>query len=233
MDMFVMRKLVLVILGLSSLPALAQGYSFTNLVSLSPETLPTLTRTALLSVANLSGYVPDDKYKIRPGDKLSFQILEDRDAPKSLTVTDSGEVDVPYVGRVAAVDRTCKQLADELKTVLEKAYYYRATVVIALDTANKLLGRVYVIGQVRNQGALDMQVNENLTVAKAILRAGGLGDFANKKKVKVVRAPKTPDGTNETFLVNLSEILEEGKLEQDVPVEPDDFIIVPTRLINF
>src|SRR5262245_12978379 len=50
----------------------------------------------------ITGYVPDDKYKLRTGDKISLQILEDRDLPKSLLVTDSGEVDVPYVGRVAA-----------------------------------------------------------------------------------------------------------------------------------
>src|SRR5262245_16682698 len=50
----------------------------------------------------LSGYIPDDKYKLRVGDKISLQILEDRDLPKSLTVADSGELDVPYVGRVPA-----------------------------------------------------------------------------------------------------------------------------------
>ncbi len=99
--------------------------------------------------ANLSGYVPDDKYKLRQGDKVAFQILEDREAPKSLVVADSGELDLPYVGRVAAADKTCKQLADELKALLEKEYYYRATVIIALDVANKYLGRIYVWGQVR------------------------------------------------------------------------------------
>ena len=111
------------------------------------------TNVAGATPASLSGYVPDDKYKLRVGDKISLQILEDRDAPKGLVVADSGELDVPYVGRVAASDKTCKQLADELKARLEKEYYHRATVIIALDVANKLLGRIYVWGQVRNQGA--------------------------------------------------------------------------------
>ena len=30
--------------------------------------------------------MPDDKYKLRVGDRISLQILEDRDAPKSLLV---------------------------------------------------------------------------------------------------------------------------------------------------
>ncbi len=181
----------------------------------------------------LGGYVPDDKDKLRVGDRISLQIVEDRDAPRSLIVADSGELDVPYLGRVMAADKTCKQLADELKTRLEKEYYHRATVVIALDAANKLLGRVYVWGQVRNQGPIDLVVNENLTVGKAILRAGGFADFANKKKVKVVRGAAGAGGGKQTFELNMVEILEKGKTEKDVVLQSDDLIIVPSRLISF
>ena len=180
----------------------------------------------------LSSYVPDDKYQLRAGDRVAFQILEDRDAPKSLLVADSGELDLPYLGRVAAVEKTCKQLAAELKTRLEKEYYYRATVIIALDVANKFLGRVYVWGQVRNQGALEVAVGEKLTAGKAILRAGGFGDFANKKRVKVVRGGPQ-NAARQTFELNLAEILEDGKTEKDIVLQPDDFIIVPSRLVNF
>ena len=191
------------------------------------------TNAAGAAPASLSGYVPDDKYKLRVGDKISLQILEDRDAPRGLVVADSGELDVPYVGRVAAADKTCKQLAEELKARLEKEYYYRATVIIALDVANKFLGRIYVWGQVRSQGPIDLGVNENLTVGKAILRAGGFGDFANKKRVKVVRGGGTEGAAKQSFELNLIDILEKGQTERDVVLQPDDFIIVPSRLINF
>ncbi len=191
------------------------------------------TNAPSATLTNLSANVPDDKYKLRVGDRVSLQILEDRDLPKSLVLADSGELDVPYVGRVAASDKTCKQLAEELKHLLEKEYYYRATVVIALDVANKFLGRIYVWGQVKNQGPIDISVNENLTAGKAILRAGGFGDFANKKKVKVVRASGADSSSKQNFELNMVEILEDGKTEKDIVLRPDDFIIVPSRLINF
>jgi protein involved in polysaccharide export with SLBB domain len=178
-------------------------------------------------------YAPDDKYKLRVGDKISFQILEDREAPKGLVVADSGELDVPYVGRVAASDRTCKQLAEDLKSRLEKEYYYRATVIIALDVANKLLGRIYVWGQVRSQGPIDISVNENLTAGKAILRAGGFADFANKRKVKVVRSTPDANGKTQTFELDMQQILEDGKIDKDIALQPNDLIIVPSRLVNF
>jgi len=186
----------------------------------------------------LSGYVADATYKLRVGDTVSFQIVEDRvwnslDVPKPLVVTDSGEVDVPYIGRVMAVDKTCSELANEIKQALEKDYYNKATVVLSLNLANRLLGRVYIWGQVRSQGALDVEMNENLTAGEAVLRAGGFGDFADKTKVKVVRATVDPKGQRQTFNLNMEQILEEGKTEKDIVLQPGDLIIVPSRLVNF
>ncbi len=186
----------------------------------------------------LNGYVPDATYKLRAGDAVSFQILEDRiwnalDLPKSLVVTDSGELDVPYIGRVMAVGKTCQELAAEMKATLEKDYYNKATVVLSLNSANRLLGRVYIWGQVRSQGALEMQINENLTAGQAVLRAGGFGDFANKTKVKVVRSAVGNTTEKQTFDLNMEQILEQGKVEKDILLQPGDLIIVPSRLVNF
>jgi polysaccharide export outer membrane protein len=76
-------------------------------------------------------------------------------------------------------------------------------------------------------------VNEQLTVGKAILRAGGFADFANKRKVKVVRANANPNGQKQSFDLDMVSILENGNIDQDIVLQPNDLIIVPTRLINF
>jgi polysaccharide export outer membrane protein len=182
--------------------------------------------------ASLSSYVPDDKYKLRIGDKVSLAILEDRDPPWNRVVTDSGELDIPYIGRVAAADKTCKELAGELKVMLEKELYKHATVVLALDEANKLWGRIYVYGAVKKQGRIEVQMQENITASKAILEAEGFGDFANKKRVKVIRggsltAPK------KTIELNMYDILERGMVEKDLPLEPEDCVVVPSLSVNF
>jgi len=182
----------------------------------------------------VAGVVMDDRHKLVPGDKLSFRVVEDRDETKPLIVADTGELDVPYVGRINVAGKTCKEVAAELKVMLEKDYYYQATVVLGLDQISRVLGRVYVWGQVRNQGPIEIPANEIFTAGKAILRAGGFGDFANKKKVKVVRNAKPGESTGkQDILVNMEEVLEEGKTDKDVPLQPDDFIIVPARLINW
>ena len=187
--------------------------------------------TNVLRIA--SGYVLDDKHRLEPGDKISFQIIEDQDPAITLIVADSSELDVPYVGRVSVAGKTCRQVADLLKGMMEKDFYYRATVIIGLDSVNKVRGQVYIWGQVHSQGPIEILFNENLTAGQAILRAGGFGDFADKKKVKVVRNPRAGETDKQTFLINMVDVLEGGKTEKDIPLEPGDFIIVPSRLVNF
>ena len=175
----------------------------------------------------------DDKYKLAIGDQLSFRILEDEDDPKVIVVTDSGELQVPYIGRYPAVGKTCKQLSEELKLALEKDYYYRATVIIAVDSKPKSRGKIYLAGAVGAPGPQDISGDENLTVSKAILRAGGLNGFANGKEVKVTRSAGSQPGGEKTFTVNVTRILEKGKTGEDVPLQPGDFIFVPDRMIRF
>jgi protein involved in polysaccharide export with SLBB domain len=49
-------------------------------------------------------------------------VVEERHQPVGLTVADSGEVEVPLIGRVRASGRTCRELAQSIKPWLETAY---------------------------------------------------------------------------------------------------------------
>src|SRR5206468_11621300 len=133
--------------------------------------------------------VLDDKKKLGPNDFVSFRVVEDRDNDSQrLRVSDNGELEVPYIGPVPAEGRTCKELAYNIKAALEKEYYYHATVILALDrVSEKSRGKVYVYGSVKAQGPQEIPADENYTASKAVIRAGGFGDFANKRKVKVTR----------------------------------------------
>ncbi len=181
----------------------------------------------------------DDKHKLAMGDKCSFRILEDQDDPnepidpKPLIVTDSGDVEVPYIGRFPALGKTCKTLAMEIKKELEKEYYYQATAIIALDVVTKSAGKVYLVGQLRAVGAVDIPGDEVFTISKAILRSGGFSEYADKKNVKLTRKADATGSKTQTFVINVNDILEKGKTKDDMKLEPGDLIFVPSRLINF
>lgn len=235
-----------------------------------------------------SSFVLDDKHKLAIGDRLSFRIVEDEDWTNlSLFVTDSGDIDVPYIGRVPAEGKTCKDLGAEIKTALEKDFYYHATVSLAVDVMSKSRGRVYLVGAVRMSGPVEIPSDETLTLSKAILRAGGFTDYADRRHVKVTRIDATSNATNKataakddiskdnvardatssnsvtadaanrnviakgapgkdaaakdaagkedkkTFIVDVGEIFDKGKVEMDLVLEPGDLIYTPDRLIRF
>jgi len=173
----------------------------------------------------------DDKYRLGVGDQVRFQIVEDRDEPKALKITDSGELAIPWLGSVPAADRTCKQLAKEIKKSLEKDLYKQATVIVAIESLNKVRGKVWIYGYVRVAGFQEIPTDEVFTLSKAIMRAG-LTDFADKKNVKLRRNGEA-GGQAKDFLVDVAAIIEKGKQDKDVKLEPGDTIYVPGKLINF
>jgi protein involved in polysaccharide export with SLBB domain len=186
-----------------------------------PATTSTVMRTNSMAVL-------DDKKKLGSNDYVSFRVVEDRDnESQRLRVNDNGELEVPYVGLVQAAGKSCKELAYSVKAALEREYYYHATVIIAVDhISEKSRGRIYVYGNVKGQGPQEIPADESYTVSKAIIRAGGFGDFANKRKVRLTRKG------GHDMVVDLKRVIEEGHTEEDVVLQPDDQIYVPQRLIN-
>ena len=172
----------------------------------------------------------DNQHRIRPGDKLSFRVAEDREEAKTLVVTDSGEVELPSpFGRFTATGKTCRQLGQEIKVALERDYYKRATVHIGVDAMNNVRGKVYVSGEVSKPGPVNIPVDAPLKLSQAILLAGPPTQWAKLSAVKVVRQRGRNGGGAETIVVDVDAILKKGRIEKDIVVEPDDFIIVPER----
>ena len=173
--------------------------------------------------------VLDDRKRLGTNDFVSFRVVEDRDnESQRLRVNDNGQVEVPYVGLVQAAGRTSKELAFTIKAALEKEYYYHATVIVAVDhVSEKSRGRIYVTGSVRAPGPQEIPPDESYTVSKAVIRAGGFGDFADKRKVRITRK------NGQDFVVDLKNVIERGKSDEDAVLEPDDQIYVPQKLVNF
>ncbi|HUB66725.1 MAG TPA: polysaccharide biosynthesis/export family protein [Candidatus Methylacidiphilales bacterium] len=174
----------------------------------------------------------NDTTKLSNGDHVSYRVVEEKKDPISLTVTDSGELEIPLLGLYPATGKTCKQLAYELKPLLEKDYFYKATVIVGLDVlSTRPRGKVFIMGQVHAQGAIDIPADGNLTVSRVILLDGGLADFADRRRVKLMH--KNADGSTETTIVDLVEVLDHGHADKDPVVQPGDTINVPEKLINF
>src|SRR4030081_631231 len=190
--------------------------SIPKATTVEPATTSTVMRTNSMNVL-------DDRTRLGSNDFVSFRVVEDSDnESQRLRVNDNGQLEVPYIGLVQAAGRTSKDLAYSIKAALEKEYYYHATVIIAVDhVSEKSRGKVYVIGSVKGPGPQEIPPDEEYTVSKAVIRAGGFGDFANKRKVKLTRR------NGQEVIVDLKRVIEEGRTDEDVVLQPDDRIFFP------
>jgi protein involved in polysaccharide export with SLBB domain len=216
-------------------PALLQAQTNSNALATNTSTNLAAGSTNAVPAAALAANMDtlDDVHKLASGDRLSMRIVEDQEEPKSLTVMDSGDIEVLQIGRFPAKDKTCRQLARELKVELQKDYYYQATVIIAVDQLSRSRGRVFVMGAVQAKGPQEIPSNEVFTIGKAIMSAGGFADYADKKRVMVTRKPLPGKKDNQILIINVGEIIEKGKTANNIQLEPEDIIFVPTRSLSF
>jgi len=187
-----------------------------------------------------AGYLPQERMamvdpdkKLSAGDQVTVEIMEDREGGLPRVVTATGDLDVPPLGRVKVSGRTAAQAAAEIKQMLEKDYYYHATVRLNIDRISPIQvrqGLVYLSGEVRVIGPQELVAGEPLTLCNAILKAGGVGEWGNPKKVKLMRQK---DGKTQTTEVNFKEIIESGDVSRDPVLQDGDRIFVPKTFVRF
>ncbi|HEV3271726.1 MAG TPA: polysaccharide biosynthesis/export family protein [Candidatus Methylacidiphilales bacterium] len=214
------------------------GAAATNPANTTPAA--SVTAATLSSMAAL-----DDKISLEAGDSISFRVIEDRDQAVTRVVTDTGEVDFPYIGRVKVEGKTCHQVAVEVKRLLEVDYYKQATVIVGLDVIigddkQKPRDMAWVVGEVHQEGPEELLKGQPMTVSQMILRAGGFGDFADQRKVKLIHRGSQVPGNRPPDLSNVKDFqivdvksVFDGKSADDPVVKSGDYIIVPKNWVNF
>jgi protein involved in polysaccharide export with SLBB domain len=183
----------------------------------------------------------DNTYSLRTGDRVSFRIVEERLPPESMRIMDSGDILAKHVGPVRALGRTCRDVAYQIKSLLEKSVFVKATVIIVLDETRKSQGGLNgnleesevftVFGQVLKQGKYELRFDQDVTISQALLIAGGPAQFANLKKVRVLR--RIPNSQAKTIQVDVQSIMAGGRLERDIFIRSGDVIIVPEKGATF
>ncbi len=115
------------------------------------------------------------------------------------SVDERGYVNLPVVGKIEVAGLT----ANEIKEKLDEAY--KPYLKFASTNVKMANSRITVIGEVKNPG-VHYLYNERNTILDAIGLAGDFTDFANRKKIKIVR--QTDEGLASIYLnMNRSEFL--------------------------
>jgi polysaccharide export outer membrane protein len=163
------------------------------------------------------------EYRLSAGDVIEVSIFrsnvqESDDLRRQMMVRPDGKISYFFVGDVQAAGFTTEQVRQEM--VKRLSMYVRSPeglAVILVDTAKK---RVYVTGEVVEQGVRELKAAQGDSILDAIFASKGLTKKANADRAYVIRR-------NEVIDVPLGDLLLRGDRSKNVTLQSEDVVYVP------
>lgn len=159
-----------------------------------------------------------ESYVIGPSDVLTITVWKEPTLSGSLLVRPDGMVSMALLGDVRAAGQTPLQLSDQIATKLKKYIQDPNVSVVITQIHSKV---VYLLGEVVKRGPVEM--TPGMTLLEAIASAGGLTDFANTKRIYLLR---NASGSQLRIPVHYKEALK-GDGTLNLALQPGDTIVVP------
>jgi polysaccharide export outer membrane protein len=200
--------LVALVLSIASVAGFGQQKDAADSAGAAPAAAP-----AAPNIASISSYV------IGASDVLTVTVWREPTLSGSILVRPDGMISLALLGDVRASGLTPLQLADEIAAKLKKYYQDPKVSVVVTQIHSKL---VFLIGEVNKKGPVEM--TPGMTLLEAISSAGGLTDFANARKIYLLR---NQDGGSQLRIpVRYKEALK-GDGNFNIALKPGDTIVIP------
>jgi polysaccharide export outer membrane protein len=179
-------------------------------------------------------------YQIGPQDILRVTVYGHDDLTQTVLVQPDGTFTFPLIGRVKASDNTPAELEKKIVTLLSRGYIRNPQVTVVVQEFRSKT--VYVVGEVARPGPYPLAGHTTLVevLAKAgpTANAGAEVVIVRPQKGASVSGPTLPtemSGTGggtaaspqaQVFRVAVGQI-EQGHLDQNITLEPNDTVFVP------
>lgn len=160
-----------------------------------------------------------ESYVIGPDDVLYIHVWREEALSRTIPVRMDGKITLPLIDDVQAAGFTARELKEVLTKRL-KEFVENPNVSVMVMEANSY--KVYVSGQVRTPGIY--RLRSETTLLQIIPMAGGFTDWANQKKILIIRK----EGNKEKRItINYKKILEGDTPDSNITLKAGDAIIVP------
>lgn len=164
----------------------------------------------------LGGSPVDPKnYVIGPEDVLNVTVWRDAELSRPVIVRPDGKITLPLVNELMAAGLTPEELSHSIARGLER-YVKEPQVNVSVQQVNSK--KFFIQGEVNKPGPYPLVVPT--TVLEALGSGGGFKDFANVKKIVILRG-------SERLKFNYKDVTHGKNLDQNILLQPGDQIIVP------
>lgn len=193
--------------------------------------------TVLCAFVVAGAALAQSEYRLRPGDTLAIEVLEDASLNRSVVVLPDGRFNFPFAGSLQAQGLTVTQIQGSIAAGIASNYASPPTVFVSarpLERAPTPKGTgtvtttidIYFIGEIGSPGL--RPVAPGTTFLQAISQSGGFTPFAATKRIQLRRMnPST--GEQQVYTFNYK-ALANGSVEgSDAVLRDGDVILVPER----
>jgi polysaccharide export outer membrane protein len=162
--------------------------------------------------------IASNSYVIGESDMITVTVLKEATLSGNLLVRPDGMITMPLLGDIKASGMTPPQLSADIAIRLKK-YIQDPNVSVILTQINSK--KVYLLGEVAKIGPVE--ITSGMTLLEAISSAGGLTQYANTRKIYILR---NADGKHTKIPVEYKKALK-GNSSLNLTLEPGDTIVVP------
>ena len=163
----------------------------------------------------------DPGYTIGPEDVLGVLFWRDADMSGDVVVRPDGMITLPLLRDVKAAGFTPDELADRIQKAARE-YVTDASVTVVVRQMNSR--KVFITGEVARPGAYPL--TSTMTVMQLIAVAGGLTEFADSKKISIMRLE---GGQTKTFTFHYNDVAQGKRRQENLVLKPGDTVVVPER----
>lgn len=176
-----------------------------------------LALSAMLGVSSLGlASETNNAYILRPGDFVTIEV-ENKIGCEGYVVGPDGKFSMRLLGQVDVNNKTVEALREELE--LRFAEYVKAPVVL-LNVDETGVMPIYVFGQVKNPGKLEMNAGTTLL---DVVSAAGLTNKSAKRRIMLMHA-----GEEKPYMVvNIQKLLQGRKGAVNPVLKSGDRVYIP------
>ena len=196
-----------------------------------------------LGAVALAGALPlpaaAQEFRIRTGDSLQIEVLEDPSLNRSVLVLPDGSIDFPLAGTVRAAGRTVDELRSALSGSLAENFAAEPTVFVSVGQLAQAPEAppppppseaptidVFVTGEVAAPGR--KAVPPGTTILQIVAEAGGLTRFAAENRIQL-RRTDAHSGRARIYLYDYDATGRRASIPGGTPLAAGDVVVVPER----
>lgn len=190
---------------------------------LGPATPPTAEEAAeaaksTVPIQTMPTAAPVDPktFAIGPEDILVIRVWREPELSSGVQVRPDGKITLPLVGEIEAAGLTPEELKVKVVEALSE-FINKPEVMVQVQAV--LSRRFHITGQIIRPGTYPLVIP--ITVLEALTNAGGFREFANTKKITIMRKGQP------LIKFNYNEVIRGKNLDQNILVQSGDFINVP------